>query len=226
MRYRHEYKYVIDAGQEAILRVRMAGILRPDPHTDETGSYVIRSVYLDDCFDSCLNDNLLGAEPRSKFRLRYYGDDPSSIRLEKKIKRSGLTQKESCPLTLREAETLLSGGYPAAAPDAPALEKRLLTEVLQRGLAPKTIVTYQRMPLIYDGGNVRVTFDRMLSSSNEIDRFLSRDYVTRPVLPAGQSILEVKWDELLPPFIREALQLEALHWTAFSKYYFCRIVHL
>ena len=226
MKYRHEYKYIIDARQEAILRVRMAGLLQPDPHTDETGAYVIRSAYFDDCFDTCLNDNLLGAEPRSKFRLRYYGDDPQLIRLEKKSKRSGLTQKEFCPLTRSEAECFLSGGAPALEPDAPALKKRFFTEVRQRGLTPKTIVTYERVPFVYGGGNVRVTFDRALSSANDTERFLTRDYVTRPVLPAGQLILEIKWDEMLPPFIREALQLEALQRTAFSKYYFCRAVHL
>lgn len=226
MRYRHEYKYVIDARQEAILRVRMGGLLQPDSHTDETGAYMVRSAYLDDIFDSCLNDNLLGAEPRSKFRLRYYGDDPETLRLEKKSKRSGMTLKEQCPLTRGEAESILSGAYPVFGQDAPALKKRLLTEAAQRGLSPKTIVTYERVPFVYAGGNVRVTFDRMLSSSGEVTRFLTRDHPTRPVLPAGQMILEVKWDEILPSFIRDALQLEGLQWTAFSKYYMCRAVHL
>ena len=226
MRYRHEYKYRIDARQEAILRVRMAGLLQPDSHAGAGGAYIVRSLYLDDCFDSCLNDNLLGAEPRSKFRLRYYGDDPDTIRLEKKSKRAGMAQKEICPLTRGEAERLLSGGAPAPEPDAPALKKRLFTELLQRGLGPKTIVTYERVPFVYGGGNVRVTFDRMLSSSGDTERFLTRDYAARPVLPAGQSILEVKWDELLPPFIKETLQLEGLQWTAFSKYTMCRRVHL
>ena len=226
MRYRHEYKYLIDAPQEAILRVRAGGILQPDPHTDTAGAYTVRSVYLDDVFDSCLNDNLLGAEPRSKLRLRYYGDDPGTLRLEKKTKRAGMTRKEAVPLTRAEGECLLAGGYPSVGPDAPALKQRLIAEAMQRGLRPRTIVTYERVPFVYPGGNVRVTFDRMLSSSDETAKFLTRDYLTRPVLPAGASVMELKWDELLPSFIRETLQLEGLQWTAFSKYYMCRAVHL
>ena len=226
MRYRHEYKYIIDAPQEAILRVRMGGILQSDPHTDDSGAYMVRSAYLDDCFDSCLNDNLLGAEPRSKFRLRYYGDDSATIRLEKKVKRGGMTCKAAVPLTPAECERLLAGEIPLPEPDAPALKQRLLTEVLQRGLKPKTIVTYERVPFVYPGGNVRVTFDRMLTSADDVGRFLTRDHPARPVLPAGQSILEVKWDELLPSFIRQTLRLEGLQWTACSKYYLCRAVHL
>ena len=226
MKYRHEYKYVIDARQEAILRVRVGGILQPDIHTGETGAYVVRSCYFDDCFDSCLNDNLLGAEPRSKFRLRYYGDDPGTIRLEKKSKINGMTYKELCPISREEAEQFLSGAYPTVEPEMPQLKQRLFTEVMQRALQPKAIVTYERVPFVYPGGNVRVTFDRVLSSSNDTERFLSGDYLTRPVFPVGQSVLEIKWDELLPPFIKETLQLENLQWTAFSKYYMCRAVHL
>lgn len=226
MKYRHEYKYVIEARQEAILRVRAGGVLQPDRHAGDAGSYLVRSAYFDDCFDSCLNDNLLGAEPRSKFRLRYYGDDPGTIRLEKKSKQRGMTQKELCPITQAEAESFLSGAYPTVEPEMPLLKQRLFTEVMQRALQPKSIVTYERVPFVYPGGNVRVTFDRMLSSSNETERFLSGDYLTRPVFSVGQSVLEIKWDELLPPFIKETLQLENLQWTAFSKYYMCRAVHL
>ena len=226
MRYRHEYKYRIDARQEAILRVRAAGILQPDVHTDEAGAYIVRSAYFDDAFDTCLNDNLLGAEPRSKLRLRYYGNDTDMIRLEKKTKRNGMACKQSCLLTRREAECYLAGGYPDAGPDAAIEKLQLVAVVLRRGMTPISIVTYERLPFVYSGGNVRITFDRNLSSSGDVGRFLTRDYLTRPVFPAGQSILEIKWDELLPAFIKEALQVEDLQWTAFSKYYMCRAVHL
>ena len=114
MKYRHEYKYVIDARQEAILRVRIGGLLEPDRHAGETGSYLVRSAYFDDCLDSCLNDNLLGAEPRSKFRLRYYGNDPGTIRLEKKSKQKGMTQKDFARLmgkTETEVSRWLSGTH-------------------------------------------------------------------------------------------------------------------
>ena len=73
-----------------------------------------------------------------------------------------------------------------------------------------------------EAGNVRVTFDDAISSSNAIGDFFKEDIPLRSVLPAGGSILEVKWDELLPSFIRGQLELDSLQWTAFSKYYLCR----
>ena len=44
----------------------------------------------------------------------------------------------------------------------------------------------------------------------------------RPVLDRGMSVFEVKWDEFLPGYIKNHLQLDSLQWTSFSKYYLCR----
>lgn len=200
--------------------------MQRDSHVRADGSYMIRSLYFDDIHDTCLSENLSGSDPRSKFRIRYYNSDTGYIFLEKKSKLSGMCLKDSCALTVQECEVFLHGGVPAVTEDMPAGKKKLFTEVLLRGLVPKVIVTYERIPFIYKCGNVRVTFDRNITSSLELDRFLSGDYARRPVLPRGQSILEVKWDELLPRHIKEVLEIEGLNWTAFSKYFMCRMFHL
>ena len=98
-RYRHEYKYVIDACQRSILLMKVMPVMKPDPYAVQDGSYLVRSLYFDDISDSCLRSNLDGSDPRAKFRLRYYNDDPDRVRLEKKIKRRGMTLKQSCLLT-------------------------------------------------------------------------------------------------------------------------------
>lgn len=221
-KYRHEYKYLIDPRQEALLKFRAAAVLRPDPHAGPGGAYLIRSLYFDDAENSCLTENLNGTDPRSKFRIRYYNRDTDRIHLEKKSKRRGMCLKESCALTREECEVFLRGGIPSFRDSDPEEKKGFLTEIRLRGLRPVVIVTYERIPFIYRGGNVRITFDRKLSSSGEISRFLTGDYGRRPVWPAGQSLMEVKWDELLPRHIRDVLQTDSLTWTAFSKYGACR----
>lgn len=224
-RYRHEYKYLIDARQEGILRIRAGGVAQKDSHTREDGSYFIRSLYFDDFGDSCLMDNLCGADPRSKFRIRYYNSDTGHIRLEKKSKCRGMCLKEACSISAEECKAFLSGEIPSFTEDTESMKKVLFTEIRLRGLMPKVIVSYERIPFIYSGGNVRITFDRKLSSSAELDRFLTGDYAQRPVLPCGHSILEVKWDEVMPRYIKEAMCIERLQQTAFSKYYMCRLLH-
>ncbi len=224
-RWRHEYKYMIDAKQGGILLVKALGVLSRDPHVREDGTYLIRSLYFDDMNDTCLTENLSGADPRSKFRIRYYNFDTDRIVLEKKIKSHGMCMKESCCLTKEECYTLMHGGFPIILDDMPDEKKKLLSELEIRGLFPKAIVTYERVPFIYSGGNVRVTFDRKITSSEDIDLFLTDNYKQRPVLPCGYCVLEVKWDEVLPLHIKDTLRIERLEWTAFSKYYMCRKFH-
>ncbi len=223
-KYRHEYKYIIDPGQQRILHMKAKALMLPDPHAGEDGGYTIRSLYFDDCSDTCFFKNESGCDPRAKYRVRFYDEDTSFIRLEKKIKRRGMTLKHSCSLTEEEARILASGGFPDINSDMPEEKRRLLLEMTSHGLMPKVIVTYRRIPFVYSAGNVRVTFDGCITSSDEASRFLSCDYRQRPVLPTGKCILEVKWDELLPVHIKRMMQLDTLQWSTFSKYYTCRLV--
>lgn len=224
-RFRHEHKYMIDAKQEGILQVKVMGAMLRDSHVRSDGTYLIRSLYFDDINDTCVAENESGSDPRAKFRIRYYNYDTGYISLEKKSKIRSMCLKDSCRLTVEECEVFLRGDVPAVTEDMPEEKKRLLTEVRLRGLIPKVIVTYERIPFIYSGGNVRITFDRKITSSNELHRFLSGDYTERPVLPCGNSILEVKWDEILPRHIKDVLKLKGLIQIAFSKYYMCRVFH-
>lgn len=224
--FRNEYKYLIDARQDAILSVRAAGLLMRDIHTLNGGKYIIRSLYLDDIHDTCLYDNLRGSDPRSKFRIRYYNADLGYITLEKKSKYRGKGRKVSCHLTEDECRAFMLGNVPQISCSMSETKQKLFTEVMLNGLVPKTIVTYEREPFIYPCGNVRITFDRNLSSSDDIEQFLCGSYSERPIFQCGQSLMEVKWDELLPEHIREALSIENLQWTAFSKYCMCRTYHL
>lgn len=225
-RYRHEYKYLTDSVQEAILLIRAEGLMARDPHAGETGSYLVRSLYFDDPEDGCLWENENGTDLRTKFRLRYYGTDSTSVCLEKKQKIHGMTAKESCPLSGQECILLTEGKIPEDVSGMPEQKQRMFLEMRLKGLEPKVIVTYERIPFIYPGGNVRVTFDRNISSSGETGRFLQGDYAVRPVLAQGTGVLEVKWDEVLPLHIKKAMGLDTLIWTAFSKYGMCRTYHL
>lgn len=81
---------------------------------------------------------------------------------------------------------------------------------------------YDRAPFIYTDGNVRVTFDLYIRSSNQIESFLDKEIMTRLIMPDNQHILEVKFDEYIPDFIYRAVQAEKLQQTTFSKYYMCR----
>ena len=117
---------------------------------------------------------------------------------------------------------LLRGKIPAVTPEMPEILAEMLTEMRQRCMRPGVIVQYERKPFVCPIGNVRVTLDLRISSSQSFDRFFDRNMPARQILANGQGVLEVKWDQLLPSYIKEKLQMEQLQWTAFSKYYLCR----
>jgi hypothetical protein len=219
-KYRHELKYLISQGQLVMLKQRLSGLVSIDPHAGEFGMYNIRSLYFDDYDDRCYYENLSGIDPREKFRIRIYNHSAERITLECKHKESTKTLKTSCPLTRRQCESLMAGQY-IGMPKHPLFRKFTLEMMVHR-MHPVVIVEYDRIPYIYRNGNVRITLDTNISSSQKLTGFLDEIIPKRPVMPTGMHLLEVKYDEYLPDFIYQALQLENLRQTAYSKYCLCR----
>lgn len=220
--YRHEYKYLISSAQASVLEMRMRGMLQPDPHADESGAYQIKSLYFDDSEDTCFFENENGTDPRSKFRIRCYNHSLERISLEKKSKMRGMTKKESCFISKEVCEILMGGRDLRLGEGLDGTQKFLLSQLKLRRLRPKVIVSYERKPFVCPIGNVRVTFDRKLSSSSAVESFLKEELPLRPALATGSCILEVKWDEILPSYVRQALSTGTLQWSGCSKYYLCR----
>lgn len=220
--YRHEYKYLMRYDQMMLTKLRASALMHTDGHVNEEGKYLIKSLYFDDEHDKCFHENEDGCNERYKYRIRYYNDDTSFIMLEKKSKLNGMTLKEQARLTLEQCKELMEGNIPQINGDMTKELVQLLTGIKLDGVKPKVIVQYEREPYIYEAGNVRVTFDEHICSSNEIDRFLEKDIPVRPILRKGESLMEVKWDDVMPRHIADYLSLDKLQWTSFSKYYYCR----
>ncbi len=219
LRFRHELKYTISRLEDRVLSSRLPGILPRDRNAGPDGSYRITSLYFDTPTDTALRQKLDGVARREKFRIRYYGEQAEFLRLEKKMKLSGLTAKQSARLTRQEAECILRG-------DIDFLLRRgepLLTEFyskLRAGLQPKNIVVYDREAFTYGPGNVRVTLDRNVRTSLRCTDFLDSSRLHIPT-GEGKTVLEIKYDEYLPDIVRMAVQTGSRQ-TAYSKYAVCR----
>ena len=221
MKFRNEWKHEITLSDMITLRARLRTVAKPEEH-GINGTYSIRSLYFDDLFDTALREKIDGVNIREKFRIRYYGDDLSFIRLEKKSKINGLCNKIQAQITADETQRILSGDTEWMRSDARVLVRELYLKMKDKGLRPKTIVDYTRDAFVFPAGNVRVTMDYNIRTGMQSVDFLNPASIT---VPAGNSpiILEVKWDEYLPDVIRDAVQLEGRHTAAFSKYAACRI---
>lgn len=221
-KFRHEYKYLCDSTQNVLLKMRAKGMLREDYHAEGIGYYNIRSLYFDTLEDGCYWENEDGVDKRDKYRIRIYNANSDKIVLEKKRKERQMTLKESCPISRDICIKLMKNRPVQITEDMSGMQRKLLLEMRLKVMRPVVIVEYQRFPFVEKNGNIRITFDENIRSSNEIDSFLDERIQTRPIMGVGQSIMEVKWDEFLPSYIKQHMQLETLQWSNFSKYYLCR----
>lgn len=221
MKFRNEHKYFCNEKDLAILQSRLENICMLDPHA-EKGCYHIRSLYFDTWNLQYYYENENGTDPREKWRIRMYDCDTELLMLECKSKEKGMTQKRSCRILKEDAAAIIQGVWKPVLTESPDLQKEFYIKMQTKGLQPSVIVDYERVPYIYDIGNVRITFDKYLSGSKEFDAFLTSELALTPIPMNGSQILEVKFDELLPDYIKSSLQLKHLVKTACSKYYLCK----
>ena len=221
MDFRHEWKIEITYADMIAIRQRLRAVAQPDEHAID-GRYWIRSLYFDNQADKALREKLDGVDIREKYRIRYYNGDAAVIHLEKKSHRTGLCSKQSAELTAAEAQSIVDGDWTWMLSSGRPLVRELYSKMNAQGLRPRTIVDYMREPFVYTPGNVRVTLDYDIRTGLHSTDFLNPHCVTIPVADAP-IILEVKWDSFLPSIIRDIVQLEGRHTSAFSKYAACRI---
>ncbi len=221
IRYRHEWKHILNKSDLLILRQRLRAVMESDPHAVD-GKYHIRSLYFDNIDDKALREKIDGVNMREKFRIRLYNCDPSVIHLEKKSKRNSLGTKYSANLTAEEAQKIVDGNLEWMLSSGRPLIQELYCKMLYQGIYPKTIVDYTREPFIFRPGNVRVTLDYDIRTGLNCTDFLNPDAVT---IPAGDApiLIEVKWDEFLPSIIRDTVSMPDRRVSAFSKYAQCRV---
>ena len=170
-RYRHEYKYEITYADYYELRARLGCLMQRDPHVGADGKYRIHSLYFDNCDDTALHEKLDGVAKREKFRIRYYGDAPTQLSLEKKQKVNGLCLKVAAPIGRDVCEALIRGDPFALAASAPPLVQELDFKMKSRLLRPRRVVSYTREPYVFAPGNVRVTFDTEIGGAPPADFF-------------------------------------------------------
>lgn len=221
LKYRHELKFVINIHQYFIIRQRLRNLIKLDEHAGKSGEYHIRSLYFDDMDSTALYEKLSGVRDRNKYRIRIYNKSDFTIHFEKKIKLGNYIAKMKEPLTRDMYNSILTGDYEVLnQPDKPFMTE-LYRQLTQNLLRPKVIVDYVREPYICRNGNVRITFDKELRTGlNAVDIF---DPNLSPILAIDDNliILEVKYDEYLPDYIRSVIQLDGLIQQSTSKYVIC-----
>lgn len=219
-KYRHEWKYFIDTAQKAVICQRLDSFLQLDRYALD-GGYMIRSLYFDDYFHTAYEEKDAGVLERKKYRIRIYNCSDSSIKLERKKKFGSYIFKEDAPLTRNEVCKIIDGDYDFLLHSPYPLCREFYFECVSHVLRPRTIVDYEREPWILDAGTVRVTFDMDVRAAVGSFDIFDSTLPTISVLDPGKCIMEVKYTEFLPRFVRDILPDRASEFTAASKYSLC-----
>lgn len=223
VKFRHELKHYINMSDYLAIRNRLLHIMSSDKNANEKNEYRIRSLYFDNLQDKVLMEKVNGINHREKFRIRFYNNDHSFIRLEKKMKTNDLCAKLSEPISKEECSGLLRGDTAFLRDSDKELFNELYIKMKNQLLKPKTIVDYTREAYIYRIGNVRVTFDKSVRTGIYNRNLFDEDLATVESIDSRYIVLEVKYDEFLPEIVQDVIQTNDRRAAAISKYAAARI---
>ena len=221
--YRHELKYFLSQGEYTLLSNRLRLTMELDPNArDNGGEYFIRSLYFDDPMDSAFHEKMRGNDDRDKIRLRIYNMGQDGGKLERKHKKESYIYKQSLSLSRPECDMLLAGNYRFLLEKREPFALQMFRAFTTSYLKPTVLVDYDREAYIYPFQNVRVTFDKNLHTGMRDTRIFEQSVATFPVLEGYDMVMEVKFNEHLPAYIRDLIQCGSHARSAISKYCLCR----
>lgn len=219
MMSRHEEKYIINYQQYVMLKNRAMQLLTPDVHGQE-GSYVITSLYYDDFLDHALDEKLDGLPEHRKFRIRTYDYSDRVINLERKDKHGILTEKAAAAISRDQIEMLDGINSRLDAFTGTAFD--LASQIQASDLRPVVAVRYTRDAFYFEGTDLRLTFDTNLEAIAPEQGALFSPFVSGvPVLNGNSVIMEIKYGEYVPVFVRKFTTVSSKQLSV-SKYALCR----
>ncbi len=231
-RTRYELKYLVTEEVAAGVREYARHYLRPDPFANEKKgySYPIYSVYLDSVRLDLLKATVEGHKNRFKLRARYYDDNPGHpIFFEIKRRVNGAILKERAKVRRSEAAKLLAGAWPersdleneANSHDYAAL-RRFCDLRDKLAAKPRCVVAYNREAwLTPDNNSARLTVDRELEGGPYDPNFgiqRTPEWVRPPI---GGVVLEMKFTDRFPNWMRDMTNLFGLQRCSMAKYVKC-----
>ncbi len=201
---RVELKYRISQIQALHLHARIAPFLQWDAHNGSRG-YLVRSLYFDTLQDSDFEEKLDGYDPRRKIRLRLYGPEGQTAKLELKEKQNRGQRKRSLLLSRAVALELARGRFDLLRGLQEPLAGQLYWLLKSRAYLPKCVVQYRRIAYQSPDNDIRLTFDQELCATEANLSLFDPRLILYPVDRPGEVTLEVKYNGFLFSSVKQAL---------------------
>ena len=206
-----------------VIETRLKQFFSPDIHTNDDCKYIVNSLYFDDFKNTCFYDVEAGNPERYKYRIRYYNNDLSFIKLERKEKLYGQCRKFCTNISLEQALKIINGEYYDVFWETDdKLLKRFLIDFINGNFKPKIITKYERCALEDKIKDIRITLDRQISMSLDFTNFLAADYKNSLLNEGNRCVVEIKFNFILPAYIKKLCYFKYMSRQTFSKYYIAR----
>lgn len=215
--WRYEYKYLLPVTAKVALMQQLRPLMKLDQHGDEQG-YRVTSLYYDDQEQSAYFDKIDGDSERTKYRWRAYNLQPASLRLEIKIKKNNLVDKKSQSMSVDQFNKSLTGQSFFDEREMTGVEKIFFIKNKTCLFKPQIVIDYQRLALIDEASQTRITFDQNLTFSSQTSNFLTEELNQKLILEPGYDMLEIKYQHFLPNYLQQLLSQSHLWPVAASKY--------
>jgi VTC domain-containing protein len=220
---RYEYKFYVHRNKIPLMRSIILTKLKLDSHVDpERRHYTVRSIYFDSINLKHYYEKITGLKHRKKVRLRGYDYNPNSIvffEIKRKFEEPGMKNRYST----NYYDSLKMINEKTISTDNDDLNK-FFYQVMTYNLRPIVNVIYDREPYTEihpTKNNLRITFDKNLRSVAypNIDELFVDDDIK--VAMRDYFILEVKFDDFLPSWVRNMSESLSLKRESASKYVIC-----
>jgi hypothetical protein len=222
---RRELKYYINYIDYSVLKSRIESIFYRDKNNNPEGYYHVRSLYFDNKLNKNYYQKMAGVEKRNKYRIRIYNLSPNPVKLEIKSKINNVISKESAFIDSRDAKKITSGDFSCLLEYKNPTANKIYGEFNKDYYRPVVIIDYIREAYYIELNNIRITFDRDIKKDEvNLNDLFENNTNMSDVLNNSKMIMEVKFDNTIPVWIKNLLQLERFEWCAISKYTLSRYI--
>lgn len=225
---RYELKYWCQESEIRELFSHLEGLLCPDPHNEEKGSYCVTSLYFDSPDYRFFFEKLEGQRQRIKIRLRRYESSLDGF-LELKEKKNRRILKQRIHVSAEVLQSFARNDWTELTKLAETnpTARRLSYDISLTRPHPVVVVRYEREAHQFkDDPSVRITIDRQLSCQGHdlTEAFLTPKVQLEALARAdmdSSAILEVKVSGPIPGVIAAGLRKAGLARRSISKYCLC-----
>lgn len=220
---RYEYKYLVPDALVPEIRRHLRAFMQPDAFARHSGGiYPIASVYFDSPDLRLLEMGLRGWSARMKLRARTYSEHSGEpVYLEVKRRSNGIVHKLRARVARAAALAYLRTGTWERGVElvqGPAL-REFVELALAFSVRPVMRIRYLREAYESRAGNpLRITFDTRLEYGAWLHDEVAMGAGPWRALPMAGTVLEIKFTDVYPTWVRALVARFELERRSISKY--------